>query len=69
MSQHKALLLEMQGEFAVRNVYIPKPGPGDILVKVTHPQIIMVFGDYLKQHLRLFRQRSTLWIGRSQNMG
>ncbi|KAF8499317.1 GroES-like protein [Gautieria morchelliformis] len=35
MSQQRALLLlEKQGAFSVRNIDIPKPGPGDILVKV-----------------------------------
>lgn len=35
MSSHKALfLLEKQGDFAVRDVETPKPGPGELLVQV-----------------------------------
>ena len=35
MTTHKALLLlEKQGSLAVRDIETPKPGPGEILVKV-----------------------------------
>lgn len=35
MASQKALLLpESRGEFAVRDIPIPKPGPGELLVEV-----------------------------------
>ena len=35
MAEQKALFLEsVDGEFVVRNTSIPKPGPGQILVKI-----------------------------------
>ena len=35
VSQHKALVLESKlGQFAVKTVQTPQPGPGEVLIKV-----------------------------------
>ena len=62
MSTHKALLLlEKQGDYAVRDIPTPKPGPGELLVEVKATGLNPV--DWKIQAFGLFAEKYPAILG------